>query len=157
VVVLSLQATRTSRLPDSPRVRPAPGSIAALLTLVPAVLIGGCDVGEKDEPSPPAVETADPLRKLPQRWSRHANPELGFAIGVPPGGRRTTAAAARCSAPPTARSRGGVPQRLLLVVARREPFATYTAVVAANATQGASAHRDEVLRMLSSLRGRRAE
>jgi hypothetical protein len=29
--------------------------------------------------------------------------------------------------------------------------------VAANATQGASAHRDEVLRMLSSLRGRRAE
>jgi hypothetical protein len=69
-------------------------------------------VGEKDEPSPPAVETADPLPKLPQRWSRHANPELGFAI------------------------------------------ATYTAVVAANAKQGASAHRDEVLR---SLRGRRAE
>ena len=57
--------------------------------LVPALLLAGCDVGEKDEPSPPAVETADPLPKPPQRWSRHANPELGFAIGVPPvvGGR----------------------------------------------------------------------
>ena len=46
---------------------------------------------------------------------------------------------------------------LLVVVARREPFATYTAVVAANAKHGASAHRDEVLRMLRSLRGRRVE
>ena len=64
--------------------RLTPGSIAALLMLVPA-LLAGCDVGEKDEPLPPAVETADPLPKLPQRWSRHANPELGFVIGVPPG------------------------------------------------------------------------
>jgi hypothetical protein len=193
-------------------VRSTRGSIAALLVLMFALLLAGCDVGEKDEPSPPPVETADPLPKLPKRWGRHANPELGFAIGVPPrwsaddrrrsslfrspdrlvavsvsadrseGGlavpieefalrvtkalpdlKRLRAERPRpfrarydaAAVTATARSPAGVPQRLLLVVERREPFATYTAVVAANARQGAGAHRDEVLRMLRSLRGRR--
>jgi len=179
-----------------------------------ALLLDGCDVGEKDEPAAQPREKADPLPQLPKRWSRHVNRKLGFAIGVPPrwsaddrrrsslfrspdrlvavsvsadrteGGqsvpieefaRRVTRAlpelkrvraerprpfrarydAAAVTA--TARSHGGVPQRLLVVVQRREPFVTFTAVVAANAKQGALAHRDEVLRMLRSLRGRRAE
>jgi hypothetical protein len=184
-----------------------------MLTLVLAVALAGCDVGEKDEPPPAPVEKADPLPKLPDGWSRHANRKLGFAIGVPPhwsvndrrrsslfrsadrlvavsvsadrteGGlavpidefaervtkalpdlrdlkaMRPRAFRARYDAAAvtaTAKSKGGVPQRLLVVVERREPFATYTAVVAANAKQGAGAHRDEVLRMLRSLRGRRA-
>ena len=47
-----------------------------------------------------------------------------------------------------------VPQRLLVVVARREGLATYTVVVARNARRGGQAHRDQVRRMLRSLRGR---
>lgn len=49
---------------------------------------------------------------------------------------------------------GAVPQRLLVVVARREGLATYTVVVARNARRGGQAHREQVRRMLRSLRGR---
>jgi hypothetical protein len=194
-------------------VRPARASLVAVLISVLALLLAGCDVAERDEPAPAPRETADPLPKLPKRWSRHVNRRLGFAIGVPPrwsagdrrrsslfrspdrlvavsvsadrteGGlslpieefaRRVTKAlpdlkrlraerprpfrarydAAAVTA--TARLHGGLRQRLLVVVQRREPFVTFTAVVAANAKQGARAHRDEVVRMLRSLRGRRA-
>jgi hypothetical protein len=55
----------------------------------------------------------------------------------------------------TGRAAGdGVPQRLLVVVARREGLATYTVVAARDAQRGAQAHRDQVRRMLRSLRGR---
>jgi hypothetical protein len=57
--------------------------------------------------------------------------------------------------PATARAAGsGVPQRLLVVVQRREGLATYTVLVARNAKRGGRAHRDEIHRMLRSLRGR---
>jgi hypothetical protein len=57
--------------------------------------------------------------------------------------------------PATGRAAGeGVPQRLLVVVQRREGLATYTVLVARNAKPGARAHRDEIRRMLRSLRGR---
>jgi hypothetical protein len=54
----------------------------------------------------------------------------------------------------TGSSRGGVPQRILIVVQRRAGVATYTAVVAANAKRAAGRHRKEIGRMLRSLRGR---
>lgn len=47
-----------------------------------------------------------------------------------------------------------VPQRLLVVVQRREGFATYAVLVAENAKLGANRHRDEIRRMVRSLRGR---
>jgi hypothetical protein len=195
-------------------VRPNRASVVSVVIVTLALPLGGCDVGEKDEPPPAPVEKADPLPKLPDRWSRHSNPKLGFAIGVPPqwsasdrrrsslfrspnrlvavsvsadrseGGlavpidefadrvtkalpdlrglkaKRPRPFRARYDAvavTATAKSKkGGVPQRLLVVVERREPFATYTVVVAANAKQGSGAHRDEVLRMVRSLRGRPA-
>jgi hypothetical protein len=180
--------------------------------LAAALLLAGCDAGEKDEPAPQPVETADPLPKLPREWKRHGNPRAGFAIGVPPhwsvrdrrrssllrspdrlvavsvsAGRtegwlgvpvddfaarvadalpnlrrldvdkprpfRARYEAASVSA--TGRSaKGDVPQRLQVVVERREGFATYTVVVARNANRGGKEHRDEVRRMLRSLRGR---
>lgn len=51
-------------------------------------------------------------------------------------------------------AKGGVPQRVLVVVERRAGLATYTAVVATNAKRAAGRHRDEIRRMLRSLRGR---
>jgi hypothetical protein len=48
----------------------------------------------------------------------------------------------------------GLPQRLLVVVQRREGLATYTVLVARNAKRAGRPHRDEVRRMLRSLRGR---
>jgi hypothetical protein len=49
---------------------------------------------------------------------------------------------------------GDVPQRLLVVVERREGIATYTVLVAENANAGTKRHRAEIRRMLRSLRGR---
>ena len=54
-------------------------------------------------------------------------------------------------------AKGGVPQRVLVVVERRAGLATYTAVVATNAKRAAGRHRDEIRRMLRSVRGRPAE
>lgn len=51
-------------------------------------------------------------------------------------------------------AKGGVPQRVLVVVERRAGVATYTAVVAANAKRATGHHRDEIRRVLRSLRGR---
>jgi hypothetical protein len=51
-------------------------------------------------------------------------------------------------------AKGGVPQNLLVVVERDEGVATYTALVARNAKPGARSHRDEVSRMVRSLRSR---
>jgi hypothetical protein len=51
-------------------------------------------------------------------------------------------------------AKSGVRQRLLVVVERRDRLATYTILVARSAKLGGRAHRDEVLRMLRSLRGR---
>jgi hypothetical protein len=51
-------------------------------------------------------------------------------------------------------AKGGVRQRLLVVVERRAGLATYTAVVATNATRAAGRHRDEIRRILRSVRGR---
>jgi hypothetical protein len=193
-------------------------STIPLRALVPllaaALLLGGCDAGEKDEPAPRPVETADPLPKLPREWRPHANRRAGFAIGVPPrwsvrdrrrsslfrspdrlvavsvsvdrseGGlalpvdefaARVADAlpdlkrlevdkprpfharyeAAGVSATGTA-AKGDVRQKLLVVVERREGFATYTVVVARNAKRGAKEYRDELRRMLRSLRGRPA-
>lgn len=48
----------------------------------------------------------------------------------------------------------GVPQRMLVVVQRREGLATYTVLVARNAKRAGRPHRDEVRRMLRSLSGR---
>jgi hypothetical protein len=185
---------------------PAPIVLAIAL----AALVGGC--GEKAEPPPPPVETADPLPKLPREWKRHVNSRAGFVIGVPrqwsardrrsssllrspdrlvavsvsadrgegaqalpverfatrvadalsgferlkadrprPFRARYDAAAVRA----TGRTRkGDVPQRLLVVVERRAGFATYTVLVAENASLGTKRHRDEIRRILRSLRGR---
>jgi hypothetical protein len=56
--------------------------------------------------------------------------------------------------PATGDANGGVPQRLLVVVERRDGLVTYTLLVARNAKVGAGAHGDEVRRMVRSLRGR---
>jgi hypothetical protein len=51
-------------------------------------------------------------------------------------------------------AKGGIPQRVLVVVERHPGLATYTAVVATNAKRAAGSRRDEIRRMLRSLRGR---
>jgi hypothetical protein len=56
--------------------------------------------------------------------------------------------------PATGDAKGGVPQRLLVVVERRGGLVTYTLLVARNAKVGAGAHGDEIRRMVRSLRGR---
>jgi hypothetical protein len=189
----------------------APITLGVLVSVTGALLLAGCDLGEKDEPPPAPVEAADPPPKLPRSWSRHVDRKLGFAIGLPPhwsakdrrrssllrspdrlvavsvsadrteGGlavpveefaervakalpdlKQLKADRARpfrarydaAAVTAKAKAKSGVPQRLLVVVERRDDFATYTAVVAANAKHGGHAHRDEVLRMLRSLRGR---
>src|SRR5918994_3037912 len=54
-------------------------------------------------------------------------------------------------------AKGGVPQRVLVVVERRAGLATYTAVVATNAKRASGRNRDEIRRMLRSIRGRPAK
>jgi hypothetical protein len=54
----------------------------------------------------------------------------------------------------TGEAKGGLRQRLLVVVERRAGLATYTAVVATNAKRAAGRHRDEIRRILRSVRGR---
>jgi hypothetical protein len=56
--------------------------------------------------------------------------------------------------PASGKAKGGVPQRLLVVVERRGGLVTYTLLVARNATVSGGAHRDEIRRMVRSLRGR---
>jgi hypothetical protein len=51
-------------------------------------------------------------------------------------------------------AKSDVPQNLLVVVERDEGVATYTALVARNAKRGARPHREEVGRMVRSLRSR---
>jgi hypothetical protein len=100
---------------------------AACAALAFAPALSGC--GERDEPEPAAtpVETSDPVPELPRKWSRHVNSRAGFAVGLPPGW--------------SARD-------------RRAGLATYTAVVATNAKRAAGRHRDEIRRILRSVRGR---
>jgi len=51
------------------------------------------DEDEAPERSTPPPEIADPLPKLPPRWTRTVNRKGGFALGVPPGWSRKQAAA----------------------------------------------------------------
>jgi hypothetical protein len=51
-------------------------------------------------------------------------------------------------------AKGDVPQNLLVVVERNEGVATYTVLIARNARAGSRSHREEVSRMVRSLRSR---
>lgn len=101
-----------------------------------------------------------PLRDFAFRTAEALGTEVAGAgrfqdldIGRPaPFRHRYSAAAVRATGTPR---NGEVRERLLIAVIRREPYATYTAIVRANAEQDSPhADRETVKQVLRSLRGR---
>jgi hypothetical protein len=70
----------------------AAGAIAVTVLAALGIWQVSNDNVEDAPPLAPPPETADPLPELPRGWSKAANGEAGFAVGVPPGWSVKTAA-----------------------------------------------------------------
>jgi hypothetical protein len=96
-----------------------------------------------------ALDTADALDDLRPNGEPPLYEDVKTRHPREPGGHYETV-----TVPARARAtKGGLPQRLLLVALRRDHIVTYPVLVAANARRG-SPFRVQVPRMLRTLRGR---